>query len=148
MGESTCPAGGLAEVTTLASLAEPVANTPGLYVRWSTGPDTDHDERSTDYATGLELPGLAVNPLTPPTWWTLPVEVWVARPIRACARLSDDQPAHIAWTDRPHAERGPDNEPLLVDVQPIARLRASDLGEAADREPRSPRDDDDSAWRS
>jgi Family of unknown function (DUF6098) len=95
------------QVTTLASLAELVANTPRLYVRWSTGPDTDHADRSTDYATGLELPGLAVNPLTPPTWWTLPVEVWVARQVRAYAHLSDDQPDHTACvlTDR-IAERG------------------------------------------
>jgi hypothetical protein len=58
MGESTsCPAGGLAEVTTLASLAELVVNTPGLYVRWSTGPETDSAERSTDHATGLSSRG-------------------------------------------------------------------------------------------
>ena len=128
MGESTsCPAGGLAEVTTLASLAELVVNTPGLYVRWSTGPETDRAERSTDYATRLELPGLGASPLTLPTWRTLPVEVWVARQVRAYAHLSDDQLDHMAWvlTGR-IAERGPDNEPLLA----------------------SPRDDDDSAWRS
>jgi hypothetical protein len=48
MGESTsCSAGGMAEVTTLA-LAELVASDPGLYVRWSKGPDTDRAERSTD----------------------------------------------------------------------------------------------------
>jgi len=51
----------------------------------------------------------------------------VARQVRAYAHLSDDQPDHMAWvlTGR-IAERGPDNEPLLA----------------------SPRDDDDSAWRS
>jgi hypothetical protein len=67
-------------------------------------------------------------------------------PVRVYAHLSDDQPDHIAWvlTGR-IAERGPDNEPLLVDVQPIARLQASVLREAADNEPRSPRDDDDSS---
>jgi ADP-heptose:LPS heptosyltransferase len=142
-------AGGLAEVTTFADLAELVASHPGLYVRWSTGPDRDGDERSTDYATGLKLPGLAVNPLTPPTWWTLPLDVWVARQVRAYAHLSDDQPDHFAWVLAGRiAERGPDNEPLVVDVQQIARVRASVLREAADREPRSPRDGDDSAWRS
>jgi hypothetical protein len=89
MGESTsCPAGGLAEVTTLASLAELVVNTPGLYVPWSTGPETDRAERSTDYVTGLELPGLAVYPLTPPTGWTLPVEVWVGSPGQGRTRIS------------------------------------------------------------
>ena len=71
--------------------------------------------------------GLAVSPLTLPTWRTLPVEVWVARQVEAHAHLSDDQPDHMAWvlTGR-IAERGPDNEPLLA----------------------RPRDDDDSAWRS
>jgi Family of unknown function (DUF6098)/Glycosyltransferase family 9 (heptosyltransferase) len=141
------PAGDLDEVTTLAALVELVAGHPGLFVRWSSGPDGDRGERSTDYATGLELPGLAVNPLTPPTWWTLPVEVWVARQVRACAHLSDHRPDQFAWVLAGRiAERGPDNEPLVVDVEPIARLRAAVLREAADREPRSPWDDDDSAW--
>ena len=101
----------------MADLAELVASHPGLYVRWSTGPDRDGDERSTDHATGLKLPGLAVNPLTPPTWWTLPLDVWVARQVRAYAHLSDDQPDHFAWVLAGRiAERGPDNEPLVVDV--------------------------------
>ncbi len=143
------PPGDLAEVRTLAALVKRVAGHPGLFVRWSSGPDGDKAERSTDYATGLELPGLAVNPLTPPSWWTLPVEMWVARQIRAYAHLSEDRPDQYAWILAGRiAERGPDNEPLVVDVKPIARLHASVLREAADREPRSSRDDDDPAWRS
>ncbi|MGH2476848.1 MAG: DUF6098 family protein [Candidatus Limnocylindrales bacterium] len=59
------------------------------------GPDHDGEEQSTDYATRLMLPGLAVSPLTPPTWWTLPVEKWMARQVRAHApscRRSARQP--------------------------------------------------------
>jgi hypothetical protein len=44
-------------------------------------------------------------------------------------------------------ERGPDNEPLVVDIEPVARLRSSVLEEAAAREPRSSRQSDDSSRR-
>lgn len=137
------------EVASLAALSELVAERPRLFIRWSKGPDHDADERSTDYATGLTLPGLAVSPLAPPSWWTLPVDKWLARQVRAYAHLSDDQPDNLAWVLAGRiAGRGPDNEPLVVDVEPVARLRMSVLHEAAAREPRSPRDGDDGSWRS
>jgi hypothetical protein len=37
---------------------------------------------------------------------------------------------------------------LVVDVEPVARLRMSVLHETAAREPLSPRDGDDGSWRS
>jgi hypothetical protein len=144
-GTAAGPGDRLPEVATLAALSTLVAERPGMFVRWSKSPDHDGDERSTDYATGLTLPGLAVSPLTPPTWWTLPVDDWVARQVRAYAHLADDQPDKLAWvlTGR-IVERGPDNEPLVVDVEPVARLRVSVLHEAAAREPRSSREGDES----
>lgn len=139
----------LPEVASLTALSKLVVERPGLFVRWSKGPDHDGGERSTDYATGLTLPGLAVSPLTPPPWWTLPVDEWVARQVRAYAHLADDQPDNLAWVLAGRiAGRGPDNEPLVVDVEPVARLRMSVLHEAAAREPRSPREGDDSSCRS
>ena len=44
--------------------------------------------------------------------------------------------------------RGPDNEPLVVDVEPVARLAPPVLREAEEQEPRSDRDQDDDSWRS
>jgi hypothetical protein len=140
----------LPEVTDLRGLARLVARYPALYVRWSRGPGSDAGEGSRDHASGLDMPGLAVNPLTPPTWWTRPVEEWAARQITAYDHLGKDQPDHIAWvlTGRV-VERGPDNEPLVVDVRPVARLTPDLLAEAAAGEPRSDRqEDDDTSWRS
>jgi hypothetical protein len=103
----------LSEVASLAARSKLVAERPGLFVRWSKGPEHDGDERSTDYATGLTLPGLAVSPLTPPHMvdaacrgsrpttrrpaaggW--PRCKWVARQVRAYAHLADDQPDNLA----------------------------------------------------
>jgi hypothetical protein len=142
----------LPELHSLAALAELVEAQPDLFVRWSKGPDDDAEERSRDHASGLELPGLAVNPLHPPRWWTLPIEDWLARQIRAYAHLAEDetQPHQRAWVLRGRiADRGPDNEPLVTDVVPVALLGEAVLREAADREPRSPREQDqDTSWRS
>jgi hypothetical protein len=142
----------LPELHDLGELADLVARHPDLFVRWSQGPEHDAGERSHDHASGLDLPGLAVNPLNPPGWWTLPVEDWLARQVRAYAHLAEDasQPHQCAWvlTGRV-VDRGPDNEPLVADVVPLARLDEAMLQEAAEREPRSPRQQDqDTSWRS
>jgi Family of unknown function (DUF6098) len=140
----------LSEITDLRELAELVGRYEALYVRWSRGPASDAGQCSRDHASGLDMPGLAVNPLTPPSWWTRPVEEWVARQITAYDHLGRDAPDHIAWvlTGR-IVDRGPDNEPLVVDVEPVARLAAAVLSEAADSQPRSDRAaDEDTSWRS
>jgi Family of unknown function (DUF6098) len=141
----------LPEVGDLRELVELVGRSPTtVYVRWSRGPASDAGECSHDHASGLDLPGLAVNPLTPPSWWTRPAEEWVARQITAYDHLGNDAPDHVAWvlTGR-IVERGPDNEPLVVDVRPLVRLAPAVLAEAAARQPRSDRDeDDDTSWRS
>lgn len=149
--ESTDPQGEeLPEVTSLAELARLAGERPGLFVRWSRGPEADADERSCDHASGLELPGLAVNPLTPPRWWTRPVEDWLARQVRAYAHLGEEEPEHHAWVLTGQVvDRGPDNEPLVNRTRPVARLAPALLSEAARREPQSPRDQDqDTHWRS
>jgi hypothetical protein len=47
------------------------------------------------------------------------------------------------------ADRGPDNEPLVADVTPMARLTPSVLEEAAAMTPQSNRPSDkDAAWQS
>jgi hypothetical protein len=136
----------------LAELAALLDRHPELFVRWSKGPEHDAGERSRDHASGLDLPGLAVNPLRPPGWWTLPVEDWLARQVRAYAHLGEDDswPHERAWvlTGR-IVDRGPDNEPVVTDVTPLAVLDGALLHEAAEREPRSPRrQDQDTSWRS
>ena len=58
----------LPELEKLAELAELVLDRPGLYLRYSEGPAADAAETSTDYESGLELPGLPVTVLDPPSW--------------------------------------------------------------------------------
>lgn len=134
-------------VETLQDLAELVDELTGrrtdVFVRWSTGPDDDAEERSVDHASGLELPGLSVTTLTPPGWWSRPTEDWVARQVRAYAHLGDAEPDSYAWVLCGRTvDRGPDNEPLVVDVTALARLAPAVLKAAADQEPESPRPED------
>ena len=119
-----------------------------LFVRWSPGPESDRYERSVDHASGIEMPGLSVTMLTPPRWWTLPTTDWVARQIRAYDHLGEEQPDSYAWVlEGRMVDRGPDNEPLVVAVEPVARLAPAVLRTAAQREPRSPRPEDaDASW--
>lgn len=95
-----------------------------LYVRFSKGPVADADNSSRDYESGLELPGLSVNPLHPESWWRRPLEEWLARQICNYAHIQeeadDDRRAWIL-TGRVVA-RGPDNEPLVTDYRPVAWL--------------------------
>jgi hypothetical protein len=138
----------LPEVGSLEGLVALVQWRPGLFVRWSRGPEHDSHGRSRDHASGLELPGLAVNPLSPPDWWTLPLDQWVARQVRTYAHLGDKTPDHVAWVLAGQiVDRGPDNEPLVVDVEPVARLTPAVLHQAAEAAPESPRaEDSNPSW--
>lgn len=101
----------------------------GVHLRYSPGPEADTAHASTDHESGLVMPGLSANPLGPPAWWTLPVEDWVAR--RVCQYMRELYEGARPWvlTGR-EVDFGPDNEPLLVNVQPIAWLSDELVAEA------------------
>lgn len=123
---------GLTELHTLAELAERVG--PDVYVRFSKGPDDDRTRRSEDYESGLELPGLSVNPLQPQPWWTRPVEEWLARQLCSYVHLAEEaDDDRRAWVLRGEVvARGPDNEPLVGDYRPLAWLSDGLVNEAKD----------------
>ncbi|HWK92375.1 MAG TPA: DUF6098 family protein [Luteimicrobium sp.] len=99
------------------------------YVRVSRGPSADRCTVSRDHESGCVLPGLSVNPLTPEPWWDRPVEHWVARQLTQYAHLADDE--SYAWLLTGEVSgRGPDCEPLLVAVRPVAVLEDRVLDEA------------------
>jgi hypothetical protein len=98
------------ELTELLDLGVP------LYLRYSPGPAADAAHPSVDHESGLPMPGHSANPLRPPGWWTRPPADWLAR--RICQYLQKLE------------EGVPDNEPLLVHVQPIAWLAPELLAEA------------------
>jgi Family of unknown function (DUF6098) len=116
----------------LDDLVALVMRRPEIYVRYSRGPESDIEEKSRDYESGLDLPGLSANPLAPPTWWSRPLEDWLARRLCSYVHLRDESnDARVAWIlAGTIVERGPDNEPLLNDVEPIAMLSDSILDEA------------------
>lgn len=124
----------LALLHSLAELADAVRRAPGLHVRYSAGPEADASRTSIDTESGLELPGLSVNPLDPEGWWSRPLEDWLARQLCQYRHLAEQDGDRYAWVLRGRvAGRGPDCEPLLHDVEPVARLDETLLDEAEAR---------------
>ena len=119
------------QLSTLDQLVSLVEEEPGVHVRYSEGPDTDRNRGSVDTESGLELPGLSVNPLDVEPWWTRPLKDWLARQLCQYRHLSEKNPDRRAWVLRGRVvARGPDCEPLVADVEPIAYLSEKLLDEA------------------
>ncbi|MGC5040542.1 MULTISPECIES: DUF6098 family protein [unclassified Streptomyces] len=121
-------------VRTLDELAGLVDGHRGLYVRWSRGPGTDlRDVSSIDELTGVPMPGLSANALDVEAWWEdRPVRVWVARRLYDYAHLPHEKgPGVRPWVlaGKENA-RGPDNEPLVVDVRPLGWIDRQVIDEA------------------
>ncbi|VXA99260.1 conserved hypothetical protein [Microbacterium sp. 8M] len=117
--------GRLREVVCLVESVEP------LYVRYSEDPRGDVGGTSIDGESGLPLPGLSASPLTPESWWTRPVEQWAARQLMKYRHLEHEGDGRVAWIlTGSEVGRGPDAEPLLADVIPVAVLAESVLDEA------------------
>ncbi|SDC31727.1 DUF6098 family protein [Actinokineospora iranica] len=117
---------------TLAELMELTRLTVPLYLRYSPGPIADLAHPSVDHESGLTMPGHSANPLAVPHWWTLPEEDWLAR--RICQYLREVHEGARPWVlTGDVADFGPDNEPLLVDVQPLAWVGRGLVTEALER---------------
>ncbi|GEK23434.1 DUF6098 family protein [Cellulomonas xylanilytica] len=123
-------AGGMALVEHLDELTELVGAAGPAYVRFSAGPEADAQGTSRDGESGATLPGLSVNRLQPEPWWDRPPRVWVARQLMQYAHLGAGD-GRVAWvlTGR-EVGRGPDSEPLVADVVPMALLAPGVLDEA------------------
>ncbi len=123
-------------VRTLEELAELVGDRDDLYVRWSRGPDVDACRTSRDELSGVPLPGLSASALGVEPWWEdRDRSVWVARRLYDYRHLRERRSGPI----RPWAlegrlcGRGPDNEPLVTDVRPVAWIDESLIREARER---------------
>jgi hypothetical protein len=116
-------ASSLPVIENLAELTELVRVSSGMFVRFSAGPDADLSEQSTDYESGLPLPGLSVNRLDPEPWWSRPLQDWLARQVCQYRHLAERAPSHRGWVlSGKIVGRGPDDEPLLTDVVAVAWL--------------------------
>jgi hypothetical protein len=121
----------LPQLQSISELEDLVRGEPDLYIRYSEGYEADRDSGSVDTESGLELPGLSVNPLRPEAWWTRPLQDWLARQLCQYKHLKEKNPDRYAWVARGECiARGPDCEPLLADVTPVARLADVLLDEA------------------
>ncbi|MFC8270627.1 DUF6098 family protein [Streptomyces cinereoruber] len=128
--------------TNLDGLVRLVDDRRDIYVRWSRGPDPDlRSASSTDDLTGVRLPGLSASALGVEDWWgERPARLWIARRLYDYChlpRLKD--PLTRPWVLRGReVGRGPDNEPLVVDVEPLAWIGDDVITEAVDLVERQP----------
>ncbi|MFC9220117.1 DUF6098 family protein [Streptomyces hygroscopicus] len=123
--------------TTLDQLVELIEEGPAVFVRWSRGPQADLEGSpvSRDGLTGMEMPGLSANPLVFEEWAKdLPTALWVARRLCDYIHLRDDDQGpddvHPWVLKGEEIGRGPDNEPLVRDVEPVAWIADSVIAEA------------------
>ncbi|MDN5381952.1 DUF6098 family protein [Streptomyces sp. LB8] len=121
-------------VHALAELAALVERHRGLYVRWSRGPATDLGAASsTDELTGVAMPGLSANPLDVEEWWqNRSLHLWVARRLYDYAHLPREKGPDVRpWVLKGHERgRGPDNEPLVADAEPLCWIGPEVIEEA------------------
>ena len=120
----------LPTITNLAALVGLLGD--DVYVRWSKGPAADAASTSRDSLTGVELPGLSANPLRIEPWWgDRSHELWVARRLFDYRHLRELRGPDVrAWVLRgEEVGRGPDNEPLVRCLSPLAWVADSALDE-------------------
>ncbi|WP_086662924.1 DUF6098 family protein [Lentzea kentuckyensis] len=124
------------ELPTITKLADLVGHLgDDVYVRWSKGPAADAAATSRDSLTGVELPGLSASPLRIEPWWgDRSRELWVARRLFDYRHLRDLRGPDVrAWVLRgAEVGRGPDNEPLVRCLEPLAWVADEALRECTD----------------
>jgi hypothetical protein len=124
--------GRLPTITSLAELTGFIGE--DVYLRWSKGPEADAASTSRDSLTGVELPGLSASPLRVEPWWDdRSRELWVARRLFDYRHLRDLRGPDVrAWVLRgTEVGRGPDNEPLVRCLEPLAWVADSALEECS-----------------
>ncbi|MGH9057442.1 MAG: DUF6098 family protein [Acidimicrobiales bacterium] len=103
-----------------------------LYFRWSLGPEADRSGRSRDELTGVDLPGLSVSALVVEPWWgDRPRHLWAARRLYHYRHLAERRPGARPWVlAGRECGRGPDNEPLVECLRPVAWVAPEVVAEA------------------
>jgi hypothetical protein len=115
----------------LSEVVDVVQSRGDVHVRYSDDIENDIGSRSVDGESGLALPGLSVNPLAPESWWTRPLEDWVARQLCQYAHLTDEDPEAKGYLlTGATIGRGPDREPLLQSVSVVDEIANQVLEEA------------------
>jgi hypothetical protein len=125
--------GSLPTVRSLDELAALVGARRDLFLRWSEGPAADRARTSRDSLTGVPLPGLSASALAVEDWWDgRSTSLWAARRLFDYEHLrrrrsGDQRPWVLAGRE---CGRGPDNEPLVTDVDPLCWIDPRVVAEA------------------
>jgi hypothetical protein len=115
----------------LGQLVRFVESHTGVLLRYSNGPQADADSGpSRDYEAGVDLPGLSATTVEPEPWWPRPAEEWIARRVCKYAELGEEEGRYPWLLTGEVAGHGPDHEPLVVNVRPLARITDKALGQA------------------
>jgi hypothetical protein len=102
-----------------------------VLLRYSKGPTADSDSGpSRDYEADVDLPGLSATTVEPEPWWPRPAEDWIARRICKYAELGEAEGRYPWLLTGDVAGYGPDHEPLVVNVRPLARITSKALDQA------------------
>ncbi|MGH1561692.1 DUF6098 family protein [Mumia sp. DW29H23] len=110
-----------------------VEENPGLYLRYSQGPEHDLDEGpSRDYESGQDMPGWSVTTVDPEPWWDRAPADWIARRLCKYAELGEE--GRFPWLLRGRrVGTGPDHEPLVNEMSAVAAIGKSAVDEARER---------------
>jgi hypothetical protein len=120
-------------IRSLDDLASLLEQDDVLYIRWSRGPAVDAGTTSRDELTGIELPGLCANPLQMEAWWgDRSWRMWVARRLYDYRHLQEQRGEGVRpWVLKGReVGRGPDNEPIVDEVEPVAWVADEVVAEA------------------
>jgi hypothetical protein len=122
------------EIGDFDALVQLVEESPGLYLRYSEGPERDRKNGpSRDYESGQDMPGWSVTTIDPEPWWTRPAADWIARRVCKYAELAEE-PDRFPWLLRGRlVGHGPDHEPLVDGLAPVASISPRALEQAAAR---------------
>jgi hypothetical protein len=122
---------GLPELRDLDELVRFVQKHPDILLRYSTGPEEDAAHGpSHDYEAAVDLPGLSATRVEPEPWWPRPAEDWIARRVCKYAELGEAEGRYPWLLTGEVAGYGPDHEPLMIRVRPLARISTQALEQA------------------
>ena len=121
-------------IDSLDELTDLACGSAPMYLRYSLGPEEDAATTSRDYEADVDLPGLPSTLLTPEQWWPRDPADWVARRVCKYLYLAAGDERRRAWVlTGAVAGYGPDHEPLLTAVEPVAWLSDRVVEEARHR---------------
>ncbi|GAB2632207.1 DUF6098 family protein [Nocardia goodfellowii] len=119
-------------IESLDELTDFVSGREAIYLRVSHGPQRDAESgRSRDFEAGVDLPGWSVTTVAPEPWWPRPSREWVARRLCKYVNLAEQGDGRYPWllTGRV-VGYGPDHEPLVTDIVPVAAVSDAVVDEA------------------